>query len=467
MQIASPDPSRGPHRRNSVVFVIHAALVLAAAAGWATAAQQPERVLRPEQIEALPQGWKPPIAAILLWEAGLCALISAPRWPFLGVLVYLSLLFAHPSSAPAQLFLRHSGLLDSVAVLAALGWAGWTIRRGGRPTLPRSSLTWLLLALMVWVGVCAAAAALATDSWPVASLYRVRQFVSAGMMFLVASQCACSVREWQMLGLTLGPLLCLKELLDPDPASHSQNVAAAVAMVLPLVYLSGRLLRAWPLRGLLLLAGLHLMFVLYQTRNRAAAVAVVVAVALLALQSSRRRLVLAVAAPAVLIGAVLFTRTSYWQRFSDIWRGGPDRASVDERLEIWRAGIRMFREQPLFGVGPGNFAARVGSYAPRLARSDPHNHLIAMLTETGLPGLVLYFAFFAGSILALWRVGRGSSDLWPAAAARSVVATLGAFLTVGFFLGLHTHALAFVCAGAAVALRSAENRVDQPAAIGS
>jgi putative inorganic carbon (hco3(-)) transporter len=69
------------------------------------------------------------------------------------------------------------------------------------------------------------------------------------------------------------------------------------------------------------------------------------------------------------------------------------------RVEIWKAGISMFENHPLFGVGVGNFAAAYkDEYAPytKLHRSywAPHSIYIQALSETGLAGSL--------SLLAVW-----------------------------------------------------------------
>jgi O-antigen ligase len=80
-------------------------------------------------------------------------------------------------------------------------------------------------------------------------------------------------------------------------------------------------------------------------------------------------------------------------------------------------------------------------------RSDPHNHVVAMIAETGIPGGVLYTAFFLAAIVVAVRAGRCSTR--GGAMATASAAGLTAFAVVGFFLGLQTNALAFMYAGLA------------------
>lgn len=83
-------------------------------------------------------------------------------------------------------------------------------------------------------------------------------------------------------------------------------------------------------------------------------------------------------------------------------------ASIHERLELWSRTIRMIRDHPLTGVGLGNWRRAIPAYEGAGLRSDtgtlhfqrPHNDLLWVASETGLPGGILYVAMFV-SILVL------------------------------------------------------------------
>jgi len=81
-----------------------------------------------------------------------------------------------------------------------------------------------------------------------------------------------------------------------------------------------------------------------------------------------------------------------------------------ERLGLWRRTLSMYRAQPLFGVGPGNFQVYFPAYAEPGARADgvmsaktvprrAHEDLLERLAETGPLGL--------GALLAVYAVGLG------------------------------------------------------------
>lgn len=98
-----------------------------------------------------------------------------------------------------------------------------------------------------------------------------------------------------------------------------------------------------------------------------------------------------------------------------------------ERFAHWQAGLGMFQDYPLLGIGAGNFNTHYEDYSVREtfrhSQGHAHNFYIHTLAETGMLGLLAYLTLL-GSVMALAlrvllsRYGRGS-------VARAVV--LGAF----------------------------------------
>ena len=62
-----------------------------------------------------------------------------------------------------------------------------------------------------------------------------------------------------------------------------------------------------------------------------------------------------------------------------------DESSAAGRVDAWYSGLQMFMENPLLGVGPGNFTEHNDLAA--------HNSLVLVLAETGIVGYVLWIAF--------------------------------------------------------------------------
>lgn len=103
----------------------------------------------------------------------------------------------------------------------------------------------------------------------------------------------------------------------------------------------------------------------------------------------------------------------FWGRMDKIvnYRGD---ASAETRLKLWKAGIQMYRDYPMAGVGPNNFRYLSPTYTGLTFQSPEgggfiaHNTYIELLAETGIQGLIFYvFAIFA-TLLGVMKIKKSS-----------------------------------------------------------
>ena len=115
-----------------------------------------------------------------------------------------------------------------------------------------------------------------------------------------------------------------------------------------------------------------------------------------------------------------------------------DTESSDSRLGLWKHGLLMFAESPLFGVGVGNFQPLM-----RQRTNDPaldhiaHNTYIEIAAELGLAGFVLFGAVVFGTLKTLRRVRDRAARLGPPllhAGAEGLEVGIVAFLVGAFFV---------------------------------
>jgi probable O-glycosylation ligase (exosortase A-associated) len=125
--------------------------------------------------------------------------------------------------------------------------------------------------------------------------------------------------------------------------------------------------------------------------------------------TSKRKLVSMVGI--LLAGAVITFHASdaYFSRMSTIGNYQQDQ-SAEGRIIAWKASLRMAADNPLFGVGLGNFPTEFGSkYRPR-DRAMPwmtaHSSYFLVLGELGPPGLIVLLALVIGAIRSLLAVKR-------------------------------------------------------------
>lgn len=93
------------------------------------------------------------------------------------------------------------------------------------------------------------------------------------------------------------------------------------------------------------------------------------------------------------------------------------------RRLLWDAALRMFRDHPVAGVGPGGYRSAFGSYIHEAMPEDvwgsAHNLYLHQLAERGLLGAVGLAAAFGVLGFVAWRravVRQGPWSLWAVAA---------------------------------------------------
>lgn len=150
--------------------------------------------------------------------------------------------------------------------------------------------------------------------------------------------------------------------------------------------------------------------------SRGGFAALAAALIVLVLHSRRRSKTLAVMA-ALIVPVILVSPVSPVRRLLSPNR--VDRNSETSRLIAWRAGLKMIAEQPLFGVGLGNFRPLMRAYTEQEDRiemdfeSMAHNTYIEFAAELGLPGLALFLGILYHACRSLESVRRRTTGSDP------------------------------------------------------
>jgi O-antigen ligase len=117
------------------------------------------------------------------------------------------------------------------------------------------------------------------------------------------------------------------------------------------------------------------------------------------------------------------------------------------RSDIWTVGWRMFRDNPINGVGAGNFPTSSVHYLVRpgaITRADyivdhpkvAHSIYLEFLAGLGVVGLGLFLGIVAFSLSCSFRAARRferSGDRRSEILARAVIVAIAAFLAADFF----------------------------------
>jgi O-antigen ligase len=96
--------------------------------------------------------------------------------------------------------------------------------------------------------------------------------------------------------------------------------------------------------------------------------------------------------------------------------------SAQNRVTVWAKGFSMAAENPLLGVGKGNYRMHTGTLIA-------HNSGLEIMGETGFPGLFLWFAVLYLALKQLWERYFASPD----AQERELLLAVGLSL-VGYFI---------------------------------
>jgi hypothetical protein len=80
--------------------------------------------------------------------------------------------------------------------------------------------------------------------------------------------------------------------------------------------------------------------------------------------------------------------------------------SLGYRLQYWQSSLAMIRDQPLLGVGPGNFQDYYTTYKlPQASEEirDPHNWILEIAATAGIPAAIVLATFLVGALTMLIR----------------------------------------------------------------
>ena len=201
-------------------------------------------------------------------------------------------------------------------------------------------------------------------------------------------------------------------------SGNSNSLASVLAVVLPFlvcpfIYRKRRPdARAWLLAALALGSAL----VLIQSWSRASIAAFSVGLLSVWWMHPRNRLTryMAVAAMVALMLAVFSPyagdRLEYW-----LYKGQQDTSLLTARTEQWKLGIEAFQENPILGVGFGITSSREEAWSLdsfETLRVEQGSSLFAILGQTGLMGVVPFYAAVLISLIGSTRFARAVKDPW-------------------------------------------------------
>ena len=181
------------------------------------------------------------------------------------------------------------------------------------------------------------------------------------------------------------------------------------------------------------------------TQSRAALIALLLAaVAVGALHGVRLRVLLVAACGAIVLGSLVLPQslrdrvgalTSVVTADAASVQDGSLRGRTSENL----AGLHMWVDHPLVGVGPDNFEVHYQRYSaqigidPRPERRGAHNLYLESVAETGVLGTMAFLGVLWLALAGAWRA-RSRLEGKASLLGEGLVVALGAFLICAFTL---------------------------------
>ncbi len=295
-----------------------------------------------------------------------------------------------------------------------------------------------------------AAAGLLTRAADFEKMFRT---LAVGGLVVAGLGLVWSKQSYGRLELRSGP--------DADPNYYAMSLLAMMPIIWTVV--ARRPLRV---RLLGLLAMALPLVMLIRTGSRASVVAIgAVLVVLFFLSSLTSRIVIAGVAAVAFVILVAFVPNALRSRLggAQTERSGADKDSASARGTLLETGVALTLDNPIFGVGPGNFAETVveegRSQGVEWAALGPHNTYTQISSETGIPGILLFFLLLGFSLQNVILVLRQSApkgatpdaELYQLARGLLLsLASTGAFI---FFLGEAYNSVIYFWLGLAAGLR--------------
>ena len=183
---------------------------------------------------------------------------------------------------------------------------------------------------------------------------------------------------------------------------------------------------------------------------------------------SRHRLAVTAVLALILAGVLFLTSEKFTQAYvsrAETISSYEQDGSARGRLNAWETSWRVFLDYPVFGVGPNNLEVVHRGYSPEPDRFRvSHNAYLQILSECGLPALLLFLGALGWSWWSLGRLRRWTDLPWAETYARMLQISLLAYGVGSMFLNTAYSELIYQLVGLTVSLEVvARAAASQPA----
>lgn len=158
-----------------------------------------------------------------------------------------------------------------------------------------------------------------------------------------------------------------------------------------------------------------------------------------------------------------FMPASFWDRILSIFGGGGD-WTLGRRLSYNIIGVNLLFENPIFGVGPGNFYSMFTNNEYRflpgrtLTGRQLHNMYLSVAVEYGIVGFTCFMAMIVGGFQACLATIRTAASPLSRATATALLYGMIAYFIVSVFVPNEYNKYTWILPGVAGALWLATSR---------
>jgi len=185
--------------------------------------------------------------------------------------------------------------------------------------------------------------------------------------------------------------------------TNANDLAAILVPIIPLTFALGETAKSIFSKYFFYLMSFIFVFNLLFTASRNALLGLLTVGGLCMCCSRKISRLFRISLSILLIACVITVGVANVLSRSDLSSSGlSGDASSENRLEQWNACFRMIKDHPFFGVGPNNARYEMRSYGG-IPGLPPHNTLVQVFAETGIPGGIFFFLFTFYPLLSAYK----------------------------------------------------------------
>jgi putative inorganic carbon (HCO3(-)) transporter len=378
--------------------------------------------------------------------------------PYLGVLLFSTVYFARP-----QDWIPGAADVPVAKITGFLALGSFLLSLLGRAKLSMSRGTWLLFALFGQLCLAIPFSAWRGGSFDLV-VYDFSKVVLIVLVLMLVANTLPRLRRLIFVQTAAVITISVVSLINQTKTAgrisgsvggifgNPNDLAANISLVIPFCFAFLLTTRNPIKKGFWLCAIILLSYAVVATLSRGGFLGLLAATAsslwYIGVKARRSRLLILVLALITCLAVLISIRGTYMTRIQSIFDPTLDATgSHVERQGLLIQSLELAARHPLFGVGPGTFAAHTTGW------HAAHNSYTELAAEAGILASILFIWMFVDSFVSVSRI-LVNKEFGPDAHlfAGALSASLAGFLVIAFFSSLEYDFLPYFLMGYSTAL---------------